>query len=107
MSSHFSEISESCCYIILFNFYVFFSEGRSSHLPSGPRGNSSSSTIGGDSRLPAGDQLDPLEDEDDMVAADLDMHSLILSSNPIENSVMQTKRRKLDFLRLSVFLTYI
>ena len=30
---------------------------------------------------------DELEDEDDMVAADLDMHSLILTSNPQENSV--------------------
>lgn len=30
---------------------------------------------------------DNLEEEDDMVAADLDMHSLILSSNPEENSV--------------------
>ena len=27
------------------------------------------------------------KDEDEMVAADLDMHSLILSSNPAENAV--------------------
>ena len=31
--------------------------------------------------------VDNLEDEDDMVAADLDMHSLILSSNPQEHAV--------------------
>ena len=30
---------------------------------------------------------DELEDEDDLVAADLDMHSLILSSNPQEHAV--------------------
>ena len=33
------------------------------------------------------DLVDTLEDEDDLVAADLDMHSLILSSNPQENAV--------------------
>ena len=33
-----------------------------------------------------------LEDEDDMVAADLDMHSLILTSNPQENSVSFVQR---------------
>ena len=33
------------------------------------------------------DFVDGLEDEDDLVAADLDMHSLILSSNPQENAV--------------------
>ncbi len=33
------------------------------------------------------DLVDGLEDEDDMVAADLDMHSLILTSNPHEHSV--------------------
>ena len=33
------------------------------------------------------DLVDGLEDEDDLVAADLDMHSLILSSNPQENAV--------------------
>merc|ERR1712223_2334823 len=32
------------------------------------------------------DLVDGLEDEDDLVAADLDMHSLILSSNPQENA---------------------
>merc|ERR1712038_17913 len=32
------------------------------------------------------DFVDGLEDEDDLVAADLDMHSLILSSNPQENA---------------------
>ena len=36
------------------------------------------------------DLVDGLEDEDDLVAADLDMHSLILSSNPQENAVRQT-----------------
>ena len=30
---------------------------------------------------------DELEEEDDIVAADLDMHSLILTSNPQENAV--------------------
>ena len=30
---------------------------------------------------------DNLEEEDDIVAADLDMHSLILTSNPCENAV--------------------
>ena len=35
------------------------------------------------------DLVDGLEDEDDLVAADLDMHSLILSSNPQENAVRQ------------------
>ena len=30
---------------------------------------------------------DELEEEDDMVAADLDMHSLILTSNPQDNAV--------------------
>ena len=33
------------------------------------------------------DLVDGLEDEDDLVAADLDMHSLILSSNPQEHAV--------------------
>ena len=33
------------------------------------------------------DLVDGLEDEDDLVAADLDMRSLILSSNPQENAV--------------------
>ena len=33
------------------------------------------------------DLVDGLEDEDDLVAADLDMHSLILSSNPQDNAV--------------------
>lgn len=34
------------------------------------------------------DLVDGLEDEDDLVAADLDMHSLILSSNPQEHAVI-------------------
>jgi hypothetical protein len=34
------------------------------------------------------DLVDGLEDEDDMVAADLDMHSLILTSNPQEHAVI-------------------
>lgn len=37
------------------------------------------------------DLVDGLEDEDDLVAADLDMHSLILSSNPQENAVILLK----------------
>ena len=51
---------------------------------------------------------DELEDEDDMVAADLDMHSLILTSNPQENSVsfvqrlcVLSKQHNLNILSLS------
>ena len=40
---------------------------------------------------------DELEDEDDLVAADLDMHSLILTSNSQDNSVSAS---------LSIFLTF-
>ena len=54
----------------------------SSKLPYG-RGSSSGPCSG------SGDEL---EDEDDMVAADLDMHSLILTSNPQENSVSFLQR---------------
>ena len=54
----------------------------------------------GSSKLPCGrgssgpcsGSGDELEDEDDMVAADLDMHSLILTSNPQENSVSFVQR---------------
>ena len=38
---------------------------------------------------PEEDPEDTLEDEDDIVRSDLDMHSLILTSNPQDSSVSQ------------------
>lgn len=61
------------------------STARAKQLPTlnlcNPRQNKNKTTFHSNEDL-----VDGLEDEDDLVAADLDMHSLILSSNPQENA---------------------
>jgi len=48
-----------------------------------------------------------LEEEDDIVAADLDMHSLILTSNPQEHAVLALKNKGLSIsLFLKTFCIY-
>ena len=52
--------------------------------------SSSHSPRGGGVTVGSGPEEDPedtLEDEDDIVRSDLDMHSLILTSNPQDSSV--------------------
>ena len=52
--------------------------------------SSSHSPRGGGVNVGSGPEEDPedtLEDEDDIVRSDLDMHSLILTSNPQDSSV--------------------
>ena len=52
------------------------------HLPRSAAGRNKSFGSG-----PGSGSGDELEEEDDLVAADLDMHSLILTSNPQEHAV--------------------
>jgi hypothetical protein len=58
------------------------------HMHPASRGSNKLS-YGRGSSGPCSGSGDELEDEDDMVAADLDMHSLILTSNSQEQSVSQ------------------
>ena len=55
------------------------------HLPRSAAGGNKS--FGSGLSSGSGDEL---EEEDDLVAADLDMHSLILTSNPQEHAVSTT-----------------
>ena len=55
------------------------------HLPRSSAGGNKS--FGSGLSSGSGDEL---EEEDDLVAADLDMHSLILTSNPQEHAVSTT-----------------
>ena len=74
------------------------------HLQRAPRSHSAghASTLGppGSGRRFGGPHVDEdeflgLEEEDDIVAADLDMHSLILTSNPQDHAVKYNFLKKL------------